>query len=304
MGFFVKAVRAGAARTCPRSTPASKATRSSITIISTSRSRSRAPKGLVVPVVRNADSDELRRDREDDRRLRQARQGRHADDGRDDRAAPSPSPTAACSARCCRPRSSTRRSRPCSACTGSRSGRWSRDGQIVARPMMYLALSYDHRLIDGREAVTFLVAHQGSDRGSDAAADRPVDSTVTPAKAGSPCALRDRPLDPGLRRDDDEGSRMADYDFDVLVIGAGPGGYVAAIRAAQLGLKTACARAARRLAAPASTSAASRPRRCSTRPNYYEEAPTARWPRWASRRRGSSSTSTRCTASARTRSRG
>src|SRR3954467_4759717 len=34
---------------------------------------------------------------------------------------------------------------------------------------------------------------------------------------------------------------MADYDFDVLVIGAGPGGYVAAIRAAQLGFKTACA---------------------------------------------------------------
>ena len=33
-----------------------------------------------------------------------------------------------------------------------------RDGQIVARPMMYLALSYDHRLIDGREAVTFLAA--------------------------------------------------------------------------------------------------------------------------------------------------
>jgi len=33
---------------------------------------------------------------------------------------------------------------------------------------------------------------------------------------------------------------MADSDFDVIVIGAGPGGYVAAIRAAQLGLKTAC----------------------------------------------------------------
>ena len=33
-----------------------------------------------------------------------------------------------------------------------------RDGQIVVRPMMYLALSYDHRLIDGREAVTWLVA--------------------------------------------------------------------------------------------------------------------------------------------------
>ena len=31
-----------------------------------------------------------------------------------------------------------------------------RNGQVVVRPMMYLALSYDHRLIDGREAVTFL----------------------------------------------------------------------------------------------------------------------------------------------------
>ena len=34
---------------------------------------------------------------------------------------------------------------------------------------------------------------------------------------------------------------MSEYDFDVIVIGAGPGGYVAAIRAAQLGLRTACA---------------------------------------------------------------
>ena len=32
-----------------------------------------------------------------------------------------------------------------------------RGGEIVARPMMYLALSYDHRLVDGKEAVTFLV---------------------------------------------------------------------------------------------------------------------------------------------------
>jgi 2-oxoglutarate dehydrogenase E2 component (dihydrolipoamide succinyltransferase) len=30
------------------------------------------------------------------------------------------------------------------------------DGQIVIRPMMYVALSYDHRIVDGREAVTFL----------------------------------------------------------------------------------------------------------------------------------------------------
>jgi len=32
------------------------------------------------------------------------------------------------------------------------------DGEIVARPMMYIALSYDHRIIDGKDAVLFLVA--------------------------------------------------------------------------------------------------------------------------------------------------
>ena len=31
-----------------------------------------------------------------------------------------------------------------------------REGQVVIRPMMYVALTYDHRLIDGREAVSFL----------------------------------------------------------------------------------------------------------------------------------------------------
>ena len=31
------------------------------------------------------------------------------------------------------------------------------NGEVVIRPMMYLALSYDHRLIDGQEAVRFLV---------------------------------------------------------------------------------------------------------------------------------------------------
>jgi 2-oxoglutarate dehydrogenase E2 component (dihydrolipoamide succinyltransferase) len=29
-------------------------------------------------------------------------------------------------------------------------------GQVVVRPMMYLALTYDHRLVDGREAVLFI----------------------------------------------------------------------------------------------------------------------------------------------------
>ena len=31
------------------------------------------------------------------------------------------------------------------------------NGQVVIKPMMYLALSYDHRIVDGKEAVTFLV---------------------------------------------------------------------------------------------------------------------------------------------------
>jgi len=31
------------------------------------------------------------------------------------------------------------------------------NGEVVVRPMMYLALSYDHRIVDGREAVQFLV---------------------------------------------------------------------------------------------------------------------------------------------------
>ena len=31
-------------------------------------------------------------------------------------------------------------------------------GEIVVRPMMYIALSYDHRIIDGKDAVLFLVA--------------------------------------------------------------------------------------------------------------------------------------------------
>ena len=31
------------------------------------------------------------------------------------------------------------------------------DGEIVVRPMMYLALTYDHRIVDGKDAVQFLV---------------------------------------------------------------------------------------------------------------------------------------------------
>lgn len=46
--------------------------------------------------------------------------------------------------------------RPVVACSLQRFPFACQQGQVVARPMMYLALTYDHRLIDGREAVTFL----------------------------------------------------------------------------------------------------------------------------------------------------
>ena len=88
------------------------------------------------------------------------------------------------------------------------------DGQIVVRPMMYLALSYDHRLIDGQEAVRFLGRNQGNARGSRSNSARPVTHRL--------------------------GAFAMTTGYDVIVIGAGPAGYHAAIRSAQLGLKTAC----------------------------------------------------------------
>ena len=53
-------------------------------------------------------------------------------------------------------------------------------------------------------------------------------------------------------------------EYDVIVIGAGTGGYVAAIRAAQLGLKTAVVEKQKALGGTCLLWAASRPRRCSS----------------------------------------
>ena len=51
------------------------------------------------------------------------------------------------------------------------------DGQVVIRPMMYLALTYDHRIVDGREAVQFLVRIK----------DLVEDPTALLSTAGSSC---------------------------------------------------------------------------------------------------------------------
>ena len=163
-------------RTSPRSTPRSKATRSSITTTSTSRSRFRRPRAWscrwsatptswASPTSRRRSRDFGKRAKDgtltmDDMTGRhlhhlQRRRVRLAD------VHPDHQPAA------------DRRARP----PPHRGPPGRPDGQIVIRPMMYLALSYDHRLIDGREAVTVPRDDQGSDRGSDAAADRPVSRT-------------------------------------------------------------------------------------------------------------------------------
>ena len=97
---------------------------------------------------------------------------------------------------------------------------------------------------------------------------------------------------------------MADNDFDVIVIGAGPGGYVAAIRAAQLGLKTACVESRETLGGTCLNVGCIPSKALLHASELFEEAITARSPSGASRSARSSSTSTRCTAGGSKRSRG
>ena len=113
-------------------------------------------RGLMVPIVRDADGEELRRHRARDRRLRRARAGTMAiedltggtftltNGGVFGSLMSTPIVNA-----------------PQSAILGMHKIQERPmvvRGEIVARPMMYLALTYDHRIIDGRDAVQFLVA--------------------------------------------------------------------------------------------------------------------------------------------------
>ena len=102
-------------------------------------------------------------------------------------------------------------------------------GEIKVRPMMYLALSYDHRIIDGREAVLFLVRVKECIEDP----ERLLLGDLTPT-VPSVASLDDR-----SSLDAAERGSHGERTFDLVVIGAGPGGYVAAIRAAQLGMKVA-----------------------------------------------------------------
>ena len=112
-------------------------------------------RGLVVPVLRNAECLSFA----EIETLSPISLDAHRPIGsrwRSCRGAPSRFRTAECTARCYRPRSSIR---PQSGILGLhviQDRPVARDGQAVLRPMMYVALTYDHRIVDGREAVTFL----------------------------------------------------------------------------------------------------------------------------------------------------
>ena len=102
-------------------------------------------------------NDGVCRSRDGDPRVREEARPTAPSRSRIWRAAPSPSPTAASSARCSARRSSTRRRWASSACTRFRTAPSPSTARSSIRPMMYVALSYDHRIVDGREAVQFLV---------------------------------------------------------------------------------------------------------------------------------------------------
>jgi hypothetical protein len=86
------------------------------------------------------------------------------------------------------------------------------NGEVVVRPMMYLALSYDHRIIDGKRGGQLPGRHQGAARGSGTAAAGDLNQVAGPQAAAPLCQSGQAP----------QGASMAKA-FDVIVIGGGPG---------------------------------------------------------------------------------
>ena len=130
-------------------------------------------RGLVVPVLRDADRLHFAEIEKTDPRVRRQGREQQARPSPISKAEPSPSATAASTARSSR---TPILNPPQSGVLGMHAIQERpvvRDGEIVIRPMMNLALSYDHRLIDGREAVQLPQADQRVHRGSggDAAGD-------------------------------------------------------------------------------------------------------------------------------------
>ena len=112
--------------------------------------------GLIVPVIKKADEKNLVGSEPRRRRSRRRARAPSSSSPTKCPAAPSRSPTPASSARCSACRSSTSRRSRFSASATSRSGRSSIDDAIAIRPMAYLTLGYDHRVIDGAVADEFM----------------------------------------------------------------------------------------------------------------------------------------------------
>ena len=162
-------------------------------------------------------------------------------------------------------------------------------GKVETRPMMYLALSYDHRIVDGREAVTFLVRVKEvledparlvldlvifflSCAGLVAEASTLMVGTARAHERGLPGQARHM---------SNESTDALSWSYDLIVIGTGPGGYVCAIRAAQLGLKTAVVEKRATFGGTCLNVGCIPSRRCCTPPSCSRRPGTAS-ARWAS----------------------
>ena len=112
--------------------------------------------GLIVPVVKNADEKNLLGSEPGGRPTSPAGRASSSSSPRTSRAARSRSRIQASSAPCSACRSSISRRSPFSASAPSRSGAVVIDDAIAIRPMAYLTLGFDHRLIDGAVADQFM----------------------------------------------------------------------------------------------------------------------------------------------------
>ena len=109
------------------------------------------------------------------------------------------------------------------------------DGDVVRiRPIMKLTLSADHRIVDGAMAARFLGALRNRLEGMSASAPELTAgerNAVAPVGGAAPAESTSAPRRPREEHGPDS--------FDLVVLGAGTGGYSAAFRAAQLGMKVA-----------------------------------------------------------------
>ena len=112
-----------------------------------------------------------------------------------------------------------------------------RNGQLAVATMMSATLSTDHRAVDGVIGAKLLDAFKRLHRGAGDDAGS-LGATAAPGPTGKRKAA-------ALGKPSSDPARLTHPEppwptsFDVIIIGAGPGGYVAAIRGAQLGMKTA-----------------------------------------------------------------